>query len=85
MNSPEIFAIIGSVFTVIAALGGFIFYVFQRLEADIGKIDSRLEGWMKHSIAIQAEQSKRTDKLYEMFRETDQKFYDLLKEQKKQS
>lgn len=48
---------------------------FEKMDKKIEKIDSRLEGWMKHSIAIRAEQAKRTDQLYQMF-------IDLLKEKK---
>ncbi len=62
-------------------VAGFIYMIIRDLKIDVGqrfeKMDSRLdfgndklEGWIKHSIAMQSEQSKRTDKLYEMYVET---------------
>jgi hypothetical protein len=76
MDWTMITTILGVNVAMIAFIAGFIFWIFNKLDADVNAVGDRLDGWMKHSIAIQAEQAKRTDKLYEMF-------IDLLKESKK--
>lgn len=77
------------VLTIIGAIGAFMWYFLTRLEKDIGRLEndigrldsnneslkSSFESWTKHIVAMQAEQGKRTDKLYQMF-------VDLLKEKK---
>jgi hypothetical protein len=58
-------------FAVMGVIGGFLFYMLNRLERDIGEISSRIDkidGRMNS-------QSARTDQLYQMF-------VDLLKEKK---
>lgn len=61
---------------IIGTLGAFIFWIFTKLDNDIKSVDTKLDNWIRHSSAIQAEQSKRTDRLYQMF-------IDLLKENRK--
>jgi uncharacterized protein YoxC len=74
MNYPEIFIIIGSAIAII----GFNYGIMHNLKSDvdnrldkldtrIDKLDNKIDGWTKHLTAMQGEQSKRTDKLYEMF------------------
>lgn len=43
---------------IIGVLGIFMFYLLFKMKND-------LNGWVKHIIIMQAEQSKRTDHLYE--------------------
>ena len=83
MNWAEICTIIGSAFAVIGFVYSFIRNLkndldtkIDRLEKSLFGTNDKLDGFMKHSIAMQAEQSKRTDKLYEMF-------YNLLEKQQK--
>lgn len=53
--------------------------------AGFGFLYREMKDWKKEAQEEIKEQSKRTDKLYEMFidlrRENDQKFYDLLRSQ----
>jgi len=44
------------VFTIIGVLGGFMFFMLQRLERDIERIDIRMDG-----------HASRIDQLYQMF------------------
>lgn len=62
-------------FTIIGVLGAFTFWLFNKLDTDIKGVKNEMDGWTKHIVAMQAEQGKRTDKLYQMF-------VDLLKEKK---
>ena len=61
MNMPEFFTIIGSAIAII----GFMYGIIRNLKIDIDsrieKLDSKMDGWIKHSIAMQSEQSKRID------------------------
>ena len=82
MDWIQVFTIIGTLTAIIGTLGAFTFWSFNKLDTDIkgvgyhiSDVNNRLDGWIKHSIAVQAEQSKRTDQLYQMF-------IDLLKERK---
>jgi hypothetical protein len=63
------------VITIIGVLGTFMFWMFNKLDKDLSDFKISMDGWIKHMTAMQGEQSKRTDKLYEMF-------IDLLKERK---
>ena len=58
---PEFFTIIGSAIAII----GFMYGIIRNLKIDIDsrieKLDSKMDGWIKHSIAMQSEQSKRID------------------------
>ena len=75
MDQP-FFALLGTTITIIGTLGGFMFWIFNKLDTDIKSVDSKLDSWIRHSSAMNAEQAKRTDRLYQMF-------VDLLKEGKK--
>jgi hypothetical protein len=57
------------VFTIIGVLGGFMFFMLQRIEKDIDKIDKRMEGVERRLDG----HASRIDQLYRMF-------CDLLKE-----
>lgn len=63
------------VITIILSLAGFTGWIFNKLDNDIRGVSDRLDGYVKHSTAMFSEQSKRTDRLYQMF-------IDLLKERK---
>lgn len=63
------------VITIVGSLGAFMFWMFNKLDADIKSSNEVMQGNIRHLTAMQAEQSKRTDKLYQMF-------VDLLKERK---
>jgi uncharacterized protein involved in cysteine biosynthesis len=52
------------VLTMITVICGFFWWFFSRLDRDINILSSNLDGWTKHLVAMQAEQSKRTDELY---------------------
>jgi hypothetical protein len=77
--TPELYHTASIIITVIGAA----YYIHRDIKADMDKQTSRIEA-----------QAARTDKLYEMFidalhktdekfEKIDQKFYDLLKEQKR--
>lgn len=51
------------VFTIIGVLGGFMFFMLQRIEKDMDKINSSVEG-MNRRIDGHAQ---RIDQLYKMF------------------
>jgi len=57
--------------TIIGATA-LIYSMLRNIRSDITKLDDDVKGWVKHLTAVQAEQSKRTDKLHEMF-------YDVVK------
>lgn len=59
------------VFTIIGVLGGFMFFMLQRLEKDIDKMNSNIETLGRR----QDGHAQRIDQLYKMF-------VDLLKEKK---
>ena len=53
-------------FTIVGILGGYSFWMFNRLDADIKAVSEELKTSNRHNAAMFAEQNKRTDKLYEM-------------------
>jgi len=62
------------ILTIVGSLGAFTFWMFNRLDSDIKSLDvtikgtnDKMDGSLRHLTAMQAEQSKRTDKLYQMF------------------
>lgn len=75
MNNLEAVIAICSVnVAVIGIFCGLMFWLFGKLDKDIRNlredllgINNELAGWSKHLTAMQAKQSERTDKLYEMF------------------
>lgn len=73
-------------FIIIGVLGAFTFWLFTKLDKDITDTKNSLDSSIKHLTAMQAEQSKRTDKLYDIFMKSQEdyhnKFYDLLKGKK---
>lgn len=50
---------------------------FERMDAKFDVSNEKLDGWIKHSISMQAEQAKRTDKLYEMYVDTQKEIKQL--------
>ena len=65
----ETYTIIAATISIIASLGTFMFYMFNKLDGDIKYIGARMDAKMDA-------QTSRTDQLYQMF-------VDLLKEQRK--
>lgn len=70
------------VFTIIGVLGGFMFFMNQRMHSDIESLSRRLDGYasridqLYHQFNTMLKQSSdRTDRLYQMF-------CDLLKDRK---
>jgi hypothetical protein len=43
---------------------------FDRLDKRVNGLENRFDGWIKHSLAMHAEQEKKTEKMYEMFIES---------------
>lgn len=91
MDWIQVFTII---FTIIASLGGFLFWVVGRigsdvknlrddLKTDIKEVKEDLKGWARHLTTMQAEQAKRTDKMNERSDKLYEMFYELLKESRK--
>ena len=61
------------VLTIIVTLGAIFGWFLSRLDKDIMSLKNDLSGmqietsgWVKHIVAMQAEQSKRTDELYKV-------------------
>lgn len=84
-NWEMVTTIIGTNIGLVAVIGGFIFWAFNKLDSDIKSMSNRLDGDIKaigakldSGLQAQAaridQQSARTDQLYQMF-------YDLLKAQ----
>lgn len=82
MNWPEISTIAVAAITVI----GFLYTMYRNLRLDIARYRQEAREEFAKFNDQMLEQSKRSDKLYEMFiehrKEIDQKFYDMLKEKK---
>ncbi len=72
----ETYTIIAATISIIASLGTFMFYMFNKLDGDIKYIGSRLDATCARMDAKMDAQTSRTDQLYQMF-------VDLLKEQRK--
>lgn len=64
-----------TIVVAILGVGTFLGIFLNKMDNDIRDVRNDLGGWVKHIVALQAEQSKRTDNLHQMI-------YDLLKERK---
>lgn len=62
------------VFTIIGVIVAFFYWIHN----DISSFKSSTDGWIKHLTAMQAEQSKRTDKLNERLDQTITQFMKML-------
>lgn len=77
------------IITIVGSLGAFMFWMFNKLDADIKSLNTtingtndKMDGSLRHLTAMQAEQSKRTDSLNQRLDKLYQMFIDLLKEKK---
>lgn len=85
MDWTQVWTIIGVILGALSLIAVFLNITFNKfdidirnLDADIRSVDSRLDGWMKHSIAMQAEQTKRMDQFYQMFANETKDFHGRL-------
>lgn len=66
-----VIAVITTVVSIIGTLGTFIYWMISRVDNDIKSLrndmismNNEFSAWTKHLTAMQAEQSKRTDGVY---------------------
>ncbi len=73
-NWEMVTTIIGTNIGLVAVIGGFIFWAFNKLDGDMKAMGNRLDGDIKALSSDIKAQTARTDQLYQMF-------IDLLKAQ----
>lgn len=74
MDMTHIYTILGIAVGIVSIISGIVFWLINKLDNDIKSlrtsvegINTSMNGWIQHMTAMQAEQSKRTDRLYQMF------------------
>jgi len=74
MDTAQIYTILGICVGIVSIISGIVFWLINKLDNDIKSlrtsvegINTSMNGWVQHLTAMQAEQSKRTDRLYQMF------------------
>lgn len=77
-----VIAVISTIISIIGTLGTFMYWQYQKLDSDIKNVANSLDGWTKHLTAIQAEQSKRIDKMHERTDQVYNLILDMLKKGK---
>jgi CHASE3 domain sensor protein len=74
MEITQIYTILGIAVGIVSIISGIVFWLINKLDNDIKSlrtsvegINTSMNGWIQHMTAMQSEQSKRTDRLYQMF------------------